>query len=100
MRIGGSGHASVPKLARDFGDAVGSIKGQLLALKDVRNPLRLAAIPRCCDTALHFNKSHSVEGHIAAITIKKGDTVYLGKLSNHGNMKGLRDAVRKALEEE
>ncbi|XXH00619.1 hypothetical protein Hte_006967 [Hypoxylon texense] len=46
------------------------------------------------------HKSHSVEGHIATITIKKGDTVYLDKLSTHDNMTGLRDAVRKALDDD
>ncbi|KAK2612585.1 hypothetical protein QQS21_001356 [Conoideocrella luteorostrata] len=45
-------------------------------------------------------KPHTVEGHIATITIKKGDTVYLDKLSTHDNMRGLRDAVRKALEDD
>ena len=45
-------------------------------------------------------KPHSTEGHIATITIKKGDKTYLDKLSTHDNMEGLRDAVNKALEDE
>ena len=45
-------------------------------------------------------KPHSIEGHIATITIKKGDTLYLDKLSTHNNMTGLRDAIRKALGDE
>lgn len=45
-------------------------------------------------------KSHTIEGHIATLTIKKGDTVYLDKLHTHDNMIGLRDAIRKALGDE
>ncbi|KAL2158699.1 hypothetical protein VTH06DRAFT_4181 [Thermothelomyces fergusii] len=46
------------------------------------------------------DKEKTVEGHIATITIKTGDKVYLDQLSTHDNMKGLRDAVRKVLAEE
>ncbi|KAI1169831.1 hypothetical protein F4777DRAFT_162552 [Nemania sp. FL0916] len=45
-------------------------------------------------------KSHSVEGHIAYITIKRGGTVFLDRLHTHDNMTGLRNAVRDALDAE
>ncbi|KAI1384026.1 uncharacterized protein F4822DRAFT_433976 [Hypoxylon trugodes] len=45
-------------------------------------------------------RPHSVEGHAARITIKKGNTVYLDKLHTHDNMIGLRDAINKALEDD
>ncbi|KAI1123214.1 hypothetical protein F5Y10DRAFT_57645 [Nemania abortiva] len=46
------------------------------------------------------DRDHSVEGHIAYISVKRGNQTYLNKLSTHDNMTGLRDAVKKALAED
>ncbi|KAI2606578.1 hypothetical protein GGR54DRAFT_438143 [Hypoxylon sp. NC1633] len=45
------------------------------------------------------DKPKSVEGHIASITVKRGNETILNKLNTHDNMTKLRDAVNRALRE-
>jgi hypothetical protein len=64
------------------------------------NTTQLATALHSADSRFELvieNKSHSVEGHIATISVYRGDRTYLSKLSTHDNMTGLRDAIRKAL---
>jgi len=49
-------------------------------------------------TLIIEDKPHSVEGHTALINIKRDGKTYLENHSTHDNMRGLRDAVNKALE--
>ncbi|KAJ2898376.1 hypothetical protein MKZ38_003967 [Zalerion maritima] len=67
------------------------------------NTTQIAAALKQADSrfALYLSdKPHTIEGHISTITISKGGTVYLDKLSTHDNMTGLRDAINAALDDE
>ncbi|KAI1331437.1 hypothetical protein F5Y16DRAFT_395320 [Xylariaceae sp. FL0255] len=64
------------------------------------NTTRLAEALHSADSRFElviWDKHHSVEGHIATITVRRGDHVFLDKMSTHNNMTGLRDAIRQAL---
>lgn len=48
-------------------------------------------------TLLIDDKPHSVEGRIAFISVRRGNTAFLNRLHTHDTMTGLRDAIQKAL---
>jgi hypothetical protein len=67
------------------------------------NSTKLAEALHSADSRFELvieDKSHSTEGHIAKISVYRGGHTYLSNHSTHDNMTGLRDAVRKALNEE